>query len=358
MALNMPSLDFLSQYRNLLRTSIGNIFSQGRIRAIKNFIQIELQHFSKDSFVDGYPYLLTVETGNYCPLNCALCPTGRGDGDVPKGKLSYSDFKNTLEELGDYLIQISLYNWGEPLLNKDIFKMIRTAKSRGITTVLSTTLNPFNEKIRENLVTSGLDVLIVSLDGASQESVEKYQRGNNFKAVLQAMESIVETKERLNSSSPLVQWRYMVNRYNEHEIPKANRISEKLGIVLELSKMSCDMSREIFMDPEEQFENVESWLPENERYSLYDSEKRRRKKILRNDCSNLWRHAVINWDGSVLPCCWVHDPKYSFGNAFKQDFEKIWNNEKYQSARRLISTGENGQPPTICNVCHRNQAMI
>lgn len=48
----MPSLGFLSQYRNLLRTSIRNIFAQGRIRAIKNFIQVELQHFSKDSSVD------------------------------------------------------------------------------------------------------------------------------------------------------------------------------------------------------------------------------------------------------------------------------------------------------------------
>lgn len=358
MALNMPFLNFLSQYKTVLRTSLKKCLANGRVRAIKNLIEVEVQHLRRSSVVKGYPYLLTIETGNFCTLNCPLCPTGQHQHHMPRGFLQLGDFKQLMKEVGDYLIQVMLYNWGEPLLNEDIFDMVRLARSKGISTVVSTNLNPFDEEKCRKLVESGLDILIVSLDGVSQESVEKYQKGNDFEKVIENMEMIQGKKKELNASSPVVQWRYMVNKYNEKEIPKARRMAREMGVVLELSRISCDMSREVFMTPEEQFEDARPWLPENERYSLYDHEEGRRKKILENDCSNLWRHVVVNWDGSVLPCCWVCDLEYSFGNAFEEGLEAIWNNEKYQAARAIVGRGEEVGLSLICSTCYENRAMI
>lgn len=358
MALNMPILDFISQYRNVLYTSLKKCVSKGRIKAVKNLMTVELQHLYRSPRLKGYPYLLTIETGNVCPLHCPLCPTGQNQKRLPKGFLDFKDFKKIMDEIGEYLIQVMLYNWGEPLLNEDIFDMVRVAESKGISTVMSTTLTSLDEETKRELISSGLDILIVSLDGASQETVEKYQQGNDFKKVIENMKAIQEAKRKLNTTSPSLQWRYIVNKYNEHEIPKARKMAKKMGANLELAPISCDMYREIFMTPEEQFEDAKPWLPEKEKYSLYDYEKGRRKKILENDCSNLWRHAVINWDGSVFPCCWVHDPEYSFGNAFEEGFKTIWNNEKYVSARKLIGKSKKSETSTICNICYENKAMI
>lgn len=358
MALNMPLLDFISQYRKVFYTSLKKCISKGRVKAINNFMTVELQHLYRAPHLKGYPYFLTVETGNLCPLNCPLCPTGQQQRSLPTGFFDLTDFKKIMNEIGDYLIQVMLYNWGEPLMNENLFEMIEVAEQKGISTVVSTTLNIFDKEIKQKLVSSDLDILIVSLDGASQETVEKYQRGNDFKEVIENMRKIQKAKEKLNRTTPSLQWRYIVNKYNEHEIPKAKKMAGDLGVDLELAPISCDMSREIFMTPEEQFEDAKTWLPENEKYSLYDYDKGRRKKILENDCSSLWRHAVINWDGSVFPCCWVHDPKYSFGNAFEEGFKKIWNNEKYISARKLIGKGRKSETSTVCNICYENSAMI
>jgi len=345
---------FLSQPTDLLRLFIS------KKKALINFLTIEFQHrFLKSAYVSGYPYRLIIETGNVCPLRCVLCPTGRRENGLPTGFLSFLDFKKIVDELGDYLIIIDLYNWGEPLLNTEIFEIVRYARDKNILVILSSNLNHFDKAICKKLIRCDLNLLMISLYGASQETVETYQRGNNFENVIENVRRVVEEKRKSKRKKPFLQWRFMVTRYNEHEIPKAIEIAKKIGIdFLELGCFRCDMSKEVFLDNASQFESVREWLPKNERYSMYDYIHKRKKILRKNDCSFLWTQSVVNWDGSVFPCCAVYGERWNFGNMFRSNFREIWNNAKYRASREMIARGKGTGTKTICDICKKNNAQI
>jgi len=328
-------------------------------KAILNFFLVEFQHrFLKNSHVAGFPYHLTVETGNFCPLHCPLCPTGQGKEGLPKGFLTFENFKKIIDELCDYLLIVELYNWGEPFLNNEFFKMIRYAKDKNIIVTTSSNLNIFDDKMCRELIDSGLNLLMVSLDGASQETVETYQRGNNFAKVISNMKKIIEEKRKLGSQKPLVQWKFFVTKFTEKEMPKARKLAKEIGVnYIEFAKILCDMSQRFFLDPGSQFENVKEWLPNNEHYSAYDNASKRRKKALKNDCSSLWTRAVMNWDGTIFPCCNVYEKKWGFGNALEEGFSTIWNNNDYWSSRERVVSGKITVKKTICHMCAQNKAM-
>ena len=328
-------------------------------KAILNFFLVEFQHrFLKNPRVAGFPYHLTIETGNFCTLHCPLCPTGQGKEGLPKGFLVSADFKKIIDEIGDYLLILELYNWGEPLLNKGFFEMIRYARNKNIIVTTSSNLNVFDDEMCRELIQSGLNLLMVSLDGASQETVETYQRGNNFAKVVGNIRKIVKEKRRLKSRKPLLQWKFFVTKYTEKEVPEAKRLAEEIGVnYVEFAKILCDMSQRFFLDPESQFENIKEWLPYDERYSAYNNTFKRRKKALKNDCSSLWTRSVMNWDGTIFPCCNVYGKKWGFGNALEKKFATIWNNEDYRSSRKRIANGKISVKRTICCICAQNQAM-
>lgn len=330
-----------------------------KTKALLNFFLVEFQHrILKPSNVAGLPYHLTIETGNFCTLRCSLCPTGQEKGGLPKGYLSFKNFKKIIDELGDYLLIVELYNWGEPLLNKEFFTMVKYARDHNIIVMTSSNLNIFDERICEDLLHSGLNILMVSLDGASQATVETYQRGNNFDKVFSNIKEIVKKKRDLNIKKPLLQWKFFVTRFTEKEVPKAKKMAKHLGVdYIEFAKLLCDMSQRFFLDPASQFENVKDWLPHTERYSAYERNLKKRKRSLINDCSSLWTRSVINWDGTVFPCCNVYGEKWSFGNAFEEGFFPVWNNVAYRFSRERIARGKFSKLITICNYCAENQAM-
>lgn len=328
-------------------------------KALLNLVLVEFQHrILKPSFVVGYPYHLTIETGNFCPLRCFLCPTGQGKDSLPKGFLTFENFKKIVDELGDYLLMVELYNWGEPFLNKDFFRMVKYARNHEILVTTSSNLNVFDEKICNDLLDSGLNILMVSLDGASQETVETYQRGNNFAKVFSNIKEIVKKKRNLNVRKPLLQWKFFVTRFTEKEVPKAKKLAKDVGVdYIEFAKLLCDMSQRFFLDPKSQFKNVKDWLPKNEQYSAYSSNLRKKKKSLINDCSSLWTRSVMNWDGSIYPCCNVYGEKWTFGNALEEGFSAVWNNDAYRSSRQRIAAGKVVKEKTVCHICAKNEAM-
>jgi radical SAM protein with 4Fe4S-binding SPASM domain len=135
-------------------------------------------------------------------------------------------------------------------------------------------------------------------------------------------------------------------------------LAKEIGVDhIEFAKILCDMSQRFFLDPESQFENVKEWLPHDERYSAYDNILKRRKKALKNDCSSLWTRSVMNWDGTIFPCCNVYGKKWGFGNALEEGFTTIWNNDDYRSSRERVANGKITMKKTICDICAQNKAM-
>ncbi len=332
-------------------------------KKILNYCGGQLQHWffrSRNNF--AYPYEIAFETGNKCNLNCTLCPTNDPRfNHVKKGFLDFNLFKKVIDEIGEYLINVYLYNWGEPFLNQDIFRIIAYAKKKNINVIISTNLDFKDRSFCKKIVKSGVDKISVSLHGYSQKTAEIYQKGINLQNVLSNVAYIAAIKNREKVSHPNIRWKFIIMKHNEHEIADVRRDYKKLGFDrLKFSAVYCDMGKEIFMSPEEQVENIKNLLPANKKYWGYDTKKMRRS-YQSPSCSFLWARAIINWDGSVFPCCMVYDPKYSFGNANDSAFKDIWNNDKYREARGLFSYmphQKTQKTSSICCICKKNKVVL
>jgi MoaA/NifB/PqqE/SkfB family radical SAM enzyme len=334
------------------------VFSRNvTLRKFLNFCIITFQYFTiKPANVIGYPMELVIDPSDICNLHCPLCPTGQGRHDRSKGKMSFRNFQSIIDELGAYLYRIDLHNWGEPLLNDEIYQMISYAKVRNIEVRVSSNLNTINRVNAEKLVKSGLDVLIISLDGASQETYEQYRIGGQFNRVLDNISMISKLKQELIISKPFVIWQFLVMKHNEHEVSLAKKIAKELVVdQLDFLAIHCDMGSEIFWDSKTRFEKTRKWLPLNERFCPYDLTTGKRKHQ-NSSCHFLWTQSAINWNGSVSPCCGLYVEKYDFGNAFCKGFRSIWNNDKYRQAREIVRTKkiDKNDFPNVCSICVKN----
>ena len=157
------------------------------------------------SKVPSLPFILGIDTGNICNLKCPLCPTGLGDSGKNKGFLSFQHFKKIFDQLKESLLIVNLFNWGEPLLNKELIKIINYIKSekKSVKVITSTNLNVEDNELLENLINSGIDKIIVSCDGASQETYGKYRVDGDFDLVVQNMRFLVEKNQKLGNQTDI-----------------------------------------------------------------------------------------------------------------------------------------------------------
>lgn len=313
----------------------------------------------------GYPFYLIVEPGNVCTLCCPLCPTGQRDTARPKGLLRFADFQNIVDEIGDFLVTINFTNWGEPFLNKEILSMVRYCKEKGIPfTRLDSNLNTFDPNDCESLVLSGLDRLSASIDGASQETYEKYRKGGDFHRVIFNLKAIASKRKELGRQKPYLRWQFLVFRHNQHEIARAVKIAKEIGVDrIDFSGGRVNTGTEVLKPLAENIEVSKGYLVDpGTKFSLYTKDKKPKK--LKRVCDWLWKRSVINWDGSVSPCCAVWPQKYDFGNCFQRSFKEIWNNQKFTEARtvvresltRQVSIEEHENP--VCAICAHYQNYI
>lgn len=304
------------------------------IKRLWNFLVVRIQHMFGVIKVIGYPYYLVVEPTNICNLRCPLCPTGQGLIGREKGKLSFDNFKKIIDEIGKYIYFLRLENWGEPLLNEEISDMIKYAKARKISTSFNTNLTFLDEQNAKRLILSGLDHIKISLDGASSDSYARYRVGGDFNKIINNIRILVEEKAKLQAENPFIEIQFIMMKHNEHEIGKIKELCSELGADgLFIEGLRLDMRLELLNPVYSGMVNLEDWLPEKGHFSLYDYALKKRKN---KTCNYLWTTTVINWDGSVVPCCSIFEQKYDFGNIFEENFLKIWNGSKYTAARGLM----------------------
>lgn len=301
------------------------------------------------------PAKITIESGNICNLRCPLCPTGQKDDSAGKGLLSFADFKRIIDEIGKNLLMIRLYNWGEPLLNKDLIKMVNYAGENRIAVKISTNLSiPITDSQAEELINANLQKIYISCDGASSSTYPIYHINGDFDIVMSNMKLLLRKKKAMRNRYTELIWLFHVFSHNEHEIETAKRIARDLGIKLTINKIRTDMGKEIFEKEEKSLERDSKWLPGNPKYNAFNvKDKKIRKKF---NCRLLWTETVINWEGSILPCCSVYSEKHSFGNIKKDSFRNIWNNKKYISARREV-LGRKNKTDTVCHICKANDYL-
>jgi MoaA/NifB/PqqE/SkfB family radical SAM enzyme len=291
------------------------------------------------------PYRYTIDPINVCNLRCPLCPTGLGILKRDRGLISLEDFKRLVDQIAPWAYLLELYNWGEPFLHPDIFEMIRYAHDHKIVVRLSSNLNHFDEQLAVKTVQSGLDAIIVSIDGATEETYQRYRRRGKLETVLRNLHYLLEARKTCRATNPLITVRLLVNRYNEREIPVLRQMV--LGMGVDVFTVG-----DLFIDTFS-VEQRQEWLPSDARNSSYQYESK--DDAIQNvwHCSDLWESMTINWDGGVAPCCWIHNAAHDFANAFEQSIRQIWNGDAYLSARRAFAFGgpQTGPQKVICTEC-------
>ncbi len=315
-------------FRSLLRHSTP--------RKLLNLVRTEYCMAARRDTVSGKPYIIIVDPINHCNLRCPLCPSGTGNLNRDRAVMSYQMFTGIIEPLIPYAYEISFHNWGESLLNPEIFKMITFAARRGVASNMSTNLNIPNDGVMEAIVGSGLEYIVVSLDAASPDVYRHYRRGGDFDLVLSNLRSLIACRNARGSKTPIVEWQFIVMKHNVHEVERARTMSREIGV--------------------ENFRLIPVGFP----FGVSNLDELRREWApdclplpprIEAACFYLYRSVTINADGGISPCCMVSDARYDFGNLLHEDFADIWNNERYRSARRLFAPGANPVCATVCNGC-------
>lgn len=298
--------------------------------ACLNFISKHL----KIPYVLGFPEQIIIESTNMCNLKCPLCPTGSPDIKRRGGFLALGNFKKVIDEIGEYIYYLGLTSYGEPFLNKDLLKMVSYAKSKGIFVTILTNAQLIDKSCAAGIVDSGLDSILISMDGARQASYEKYKKGGEFRKVIDAIRFIQESKEEKNSKYPVITIQCVAMKQNEGELEEIKGLARALKVDRLVFKKVCDLRR----FPHD-FKEMEDYIPDNPDYRAYRKEggliKWNTDKSDRNFCDMAWNYPTINWDGTLYPCCFDYN-SFNLGNVFVSGFRSLWNGKDFVFLRRKI----------------------
>jgi len=212
-------------------------------------------------------------------------------------------------------------------------------KSRGIKTTVSTNGHFLSPENSEKIALSGLNNLIVSLDGMDKSSYEKYRKGGDYEKMTRGISNI-SGAIKSNSSRTKLTLQFLVNRHNEHQISLARRYARKMNATLRLKSMQIINKG-----------TYELWLPSSGKFSRYEQKNNDYviKSTFPDRCSRLWFNPVITWDGKVIPCCFDKDANHVMGDINEESFREIWEGPKYRLFRKSVFSGR--QMTDICTNC-------
>lgn len=313
-------------YKTLTPTKLLNIY-----RSSKSFLL-------KNSHVWGYPCFLKIEPTSFCNLKCFGCRSGKPEDlvELSLGQMDFETFKHICNDLGKYLIEISFYLWGEPLLNKSLPRMISYASDLNISSVISTNLHFMNNRIASDLIKARLDRMIVAIDGMTQETYSSVRIGGHFDKVISNLEEFMATKSRLHSITPTVEWQFVRTSLNEHEVSLAKKRACELGV--------------------DYFTVIPDWGKRSPNEHVLARARSKERKSRMKGCFWLWFAMAIQWDGAVYPCC--HSAKknrFRFSAQPRTSYLDVWNGEYYQSARSIFNKRyqEKEKHDAVKTVCHK-----
>lgn len=317
------------------------------LKKVINWILTEGSVFFKPTRPWGYPTILQVEPTSRCNLRCRVCPVTAGM-NRPSGDMDGELFKKTVDELADYLLLILFWDWGEPFLNPNIYEMMRYARSRGIKVMSTTNGHVFaSGNHAQDVVKSGLDVLVFSVDGITQETYQRYRAGGRLESVLEGIRKVVKEKRSLKSKTPLVNLRFIVMKHNEGETPHL----EKLARSLEVNALTL---RRFYAIPNRRGEGTEpkrELMPSQTKFQLpeHSQEDQRPIRVAKNPCKNLWNCPSVHWDGTVCSCFADFNEERPLGSLGQQSFKEIWYGQAYRNLRRNFRKAWKELP--LCREC-------
>lgn len=210
--------------------------------------------------------------------------------------------------------------------------MVRYARQKNLYTITSTNGHFLDDRNARRTVESGLDRIIISVDGTTQEVYEQYRVGGDLEKVLQGIRNLVKWKRDLKSGTPHIMVQFLVVRPNEHQIPELFEMARELGAD-EVRLKTAQLY---------DYRHGHDLMPTDERYARYrkqDDGTYEVKHVLNNHCWKLWHACVVTWDGKVAPCCFDKDVKHRMGDLREQPFDEVWTGAAYRDFRNRLMKG-------------------
>ena len=301
------------------------------VRKLFNFIRCEMECFWRMEKLESRPYSAIIEPTNICNLQCPYCPTGAGrDSGRKKTMIDVSLVESFIEQNAPYLISVNFYNWGEPLLHPKIHEIVRICHDHKVFMSLSTNLNIRNLDILDKVCRAGLDHMVVSCSGATQDVYEIYHRDAKMDTLLAGLKYLKEYKKRNQAKVPIVELHYILFKHNLHQLDAASDLAREYGVTA--------------------FRVMDGTGPEEAAIGKRDDPKYILADV--NHCHQLWHLVVLNADGGITPCYYLYYKTDDFGDFSVSDMSQLRNDRSYLMARQLFSPKSAGNlPPDLSHPC-------
>jgi len=310
-----------------------NLASKTTAKRFFNTFQVvssyQLSRITNRADIRGLPISISIEPTTSCNLRCPECPSGLRSFTRPTGMLQGDMFRNVIDQLAPSLSYLTFYFQGEPYLHPQFLDMVQYASSRGIYTATSTNAHYLKDDLARKTVESGLDRLIISIDGTTQHTYQSYRVGGQLDKVLEGTRNILEWKKKLRSRTPHVVFQFLVVKPNEHQIPEVYALANKLGVDQVVLKTA-----QIY-----DYEQGSDLIPTQEKYARYYKKADGTygiKNGLINQCWKMWHSCVVTWDGKIVPCCFDKDGHHVLGDLSKDAFEDVWYGNRYREFRQTL----------------------
>ena len=310
-----------------------NFLSKLSIRRVMNVAKVlgsyYVSKWSGKPVHCGMPLSISFEPTTSCNLRCPQCPSGLRSFTRPTGMLNADFFKSTIDEIEKDLLYVIFYFQGEPYLNKNLLDLVQYTSSKKIYTATSTNAHYLDDDNARKTVESGLDRLIISIDGTTQETYQSYRIGGHLDKVIDGAKNVVKWKRKLKSKTPHIIFQFLVVKQNEHQIEEVKLLAKEIGVDEVALKTA-----QIY-----DHENGSDLIPTNDTYSRYQLQADGTytiKNKLFNHCWKLWHSCVITWNGTVVPCCFDKDADNKMGDLKIQSFYDLWNNDTYKTFRASV----------------------
>ncbi len=321
---------------------IKKITPKRLFNGLKLYFSYHISRLSKGANHRGLPMSIAIEPTTACNLRCPECPSGLRSFTRPTGMLQNKTFEKIIDELHQSLIYLIFYFQGEPYLNPSFLEMVSYASKKNIYTATSTNAHYLTDDVCRKTIESGLNRLIISIDGTTQETYESYRVGGKLDKVIEGTKNIVKWKKEMKSSTPHLIFQFLVVKPNEHQIDELMELATQLEVDEVRFKTA-----QVY-----DYKNGNSLIPENHEYSRYKKNKDGTYSIknrLLNHCWKMWHSCVITWDGKVVPCCFDKDATHTLGDLSSNSFKEVWKSIPYHNFRIAVMKGRS--EIDICKNC-------
>jgi radical SAM protein with 4Fe4S-binding SPASM domain len=288
------------------------------------------------------PIELDIEPNNTCNFSCSHCQVTHWQKD--HFYLNQNTFKNIINCF-PILKSIKLQGMGEPLLNKDLFNMLKIGSDLGIKMEIFTNGSVYNEEIWDKLMDLKNLNIQFSIDGATSTLFEKIRVNGNFEKVINNAKSIISKRK---SRKQLLTFWTVVTKENLDELPLIIQLAkdtnvDEITFQTFLNNWAQDNIKSITKD-------LEVDTSSQKYFTMIDEAQQRAKELnvklniykdnylsKKNKCRWPFRSAFISANGDVVPCCVLSNSDIiKMGNIFEEPFKDIWNSKAYIEFRERI----------------------